>query len=255
MTHEETIQKLIELRMLAMARMLREWTAQPVTDRVSFEEQLALLVDREWTDRYNRALDRRIKDARLPMPATLEDFWSEPGRGADRAQIRTLEACNWIRAKQNIVIIGATGVGKSYLGAALAYTACRNGFRASYQRASRLVQQLAIARADGTYASLLDRLAKTQVLVLDDFLLSPMTESERRDLLEVVEDRYGRLSTIITSQLPTKSWHESLGDPTMADAICDRLVHNAHVIALRGGSMRKKKGMGSSTETTTTTTT
>ena len=159
-----------------------------------------------------------------------------------------------IPAKQNVVIVGATGVGKSYLATALAYAACRAGYRASYQRASRLVQQLAIARADGTYPSLLSQLAKTHVLVIDDFLLAPLTETERRDLLEILEDRYGRLSTIITSQLPTKSWHESLGDPTMADAICDRLVHNAHVVTLRGGSMRKKKGMGSATTTEVTST-
>lgn len=253
MTHEETIQKLLELRMLAMVRMLRDWLAQPPTHGMSFEEQLALLVDREWTDRYNRALDRRIRDARLPMQATVDDFWCEPGRGADRPQLRTLESCQWIPAKQNIVIIGATGVGKSYLAAALAYAACRAGFRASYQRASRLVQQLAIARADGTYPSMLSQLAKTHVLVIDDFLLAPLSDGERRDLLEILEDRYGRLSTIITSQLPTKSWHEALGDPTMADAICDRLVHNAHVITLRGGSMRKKKGMGSPTEAVATT--
>lgn len=254
MTHEETIQKLVELRMVAMVRMLRDWLAQPPTHGMTFEEQLALLVDREWTDRYNRALERRIKDARLPMQATTDDFWCEQGRGADRALLRSLESCQWIHAKQNIVIVGATGVGKSYLATSLAYAACRAGYRASYQRASRLVQQLAIARADGTYPSLLAQLAKTHVLVIDDFLLAPLTDTERRDLLEILEDRYGRLSTIITSQLPTKSWHESLGDPTMADAICDRLVHNAHVVTLRGGSMRKKKGMGSPTTTAVTST-
>lgn len=253
MTHEETIQKLIELRMLAMVRMLRDWLAQPTVINMTFEEQLALLVDREWVERQNRALERRIKDARLPMQASVDDFWSETGRGIDRGAIRAMQSCQWIHAKQNVVIIGATGVGKSYLAAALAHAACINGYRATYQRTSRLVQQLAVARADGSYPTLLSQLAKTHVLVLDDFLLAPLTDVEKRDLLEILEDRYGRLSTIITSQLPTKSWHESLGDPTMADAICDRLVHNAHVITLRGGSMRKKKGMGSPTEATATT--
>ena len=146
-----------------------------------------------------------------------------------------------MRSKQNVIILGPTGVGKSFLSCALANLACRNGFRALYVRVPRLVHHLSVARADGSYASELGRLSRFDVLVLDDFLIAPMKDTERRDLLEVLEDRYERTSTVITSQLPTKTWHAALGDPTIADAICDRLVHNAHEIALRGPSMRKKK--------------
>jgi DNA replication protein DnaC len=154
-----------------------------------------------------------------------------------------LASCQWVRAKQNVIVLGATGAGKSFLGGALAQAACRSGFRALCIRTPRLLQQLAIARADGTYANALARLAKIHVLVLDDFLLAPMTDVERRDLLEVLEDRYDQSSTILTSQLPIKTWHQAIGEATIADAICDRLVHNAHVVTLRGGSMRKKKAI------------
>lgn len=150
----------------------------------------------------------------------------------------------WVAQSQaNVIVLGATGVGKSFLGCALANAACRQGFRALYVRVPRLVHQLSIARADGTYASELGRLSRFDVLVLDDFLIAPMKDSERRDLLEVLEDRYDHSSTVITSQVPTKTWHEMLSDPTIADAICDRLVHNAHVLTLRGQSMRRKKGL------------
>ena len=244
MTHEETIQKLMELKMLSMVLLLREWLTGPPMHGLTFEEQLAMLVDREWTERKNRQTARRIKDARMPVQATLEDVWSDPARGVDRAVLRSLATGQWIRAKHNVIATGLTGTGKSYLATALAHTACRQGFRALCVRAPRLVQQLGIARADGTYPDLLSKLAKVQVLVVDDFLISPMTDVEKRDLLEVLEDRYGHSSTVFTSQVSTKGWHEAIGDPTVADAICDRLVHNAHVIALRGPSLRKKKGMG-----------
>jgi DNA replication protein DnaC len=177
------------------------------------------------------------------MSACLEDVWCDSTRGLDKSTVRSLATCQWVRSKQNVIAIGATGVGKSYIGAALAQAACRNGFRALCTRVPRLVHELAIARADGSYVSMLQRLAQIHVLVLDDFLIAPLKDHERRDLLEVLEDRYGRSSTVVTSQLPTKSWHEALADPTIADAICDRLVHNAHVLALRGPSGRKKKGL------------
>ena len=183
------------------------------------------------------------------MSACLEDVWCDPARGVDKAAVRALATCQWVSAKQNVIAIGATGVGKSYVGAALAQAACRNGYRALCTRVPRLVHELAIARADGSYVSMLQRIAQIHVLVLDDFLIAPLKDQERRDLLEVLEDRYGRSSTVVTSQVPTKNWHESLADPTLADAICDRLVHNAHVLSLRGPSGRKKKGLGTETET------
>jgi len=244
---EDTIHKQISMKLHTMARTVRELLAASPSHELTFEEKLGMIVDREWADRDNRRLARRLKDARLAVDASLEDAICEPTRGLDKSAVRQLATCGWVRAKQNVIVVGATGVGKTYLGAALAQAACRQGFRALCVRVPRLAQDLAIARADGTYRSELQRLARFDVLVLDDLLIGPMKDAERRDLLEVLEDRYDRCSTVITSQLPTKSWHEALGDPTIADAICDRLVHNAHVVALRGPSMRKKKGIGSET--------
>lgn len=226
-----------------MASALRELIASPPGNALSFEEQLGLLVDREWLDRRNKQLARRLRDARLGMEASLEDVWCEPGRGIDKANVRSLATCQWVHAKQNVIAVGATGSGKTYLGTALAQAACRKGFRALRTRVPRLLLDLAIARGDGSYPALLARLEKVDVLVLDDFLISPLKDTERRDLLEVLEDRYGRSSTVITTQVPTKIWHETLADPTVADAICDRLVHNAHVFTLKGDSGRKRKGM------------
>jgi DNA replication protein DnaC len=240
---EETIQKLLEMKLNAMAAMLRERAAAPSTERLSTDEVIGLLVDREWTARENKRLHRLLKDARVPGGACMEDFSCEAGRGVDRPFARVLGSCQWVRAKQNVIVLGATGAGKSFLGGALAQAACRQGFRALVIRTPRLLQQLAVARADGTYANALARLAKVAVLVLDDFLLAPMTDVERRDLLEVLEDRYDRSSTVITSQIPVKSWHQAIGEASIADAICDRVVHNAHLVTLRGGSMRKKKAV------------
>lgn len=252
MITEETIQKLAAMKMFTMAKVLRELLDTAPGNQLSFEEKMGMLVDREWTERENRRLARRLKDAKLGARASLEDVVCEPGRGIDKPMIRQLATCQWVRAKQNVIAIGPTGIGKTFLGAAIAEAACRHGLRALFVRVPRLVEELAVARVAGTYASTLARLAKIDVLVLDDFLLTPMKDTERRDLLEVLEDRYDRCSTVITSQLPTKSWHEALGDPTIADAICDRLVHNAHVLALRGPSMRRKKGLGSPQPETTT---
>jgi DNA replication protein DnaC len=238
------------MKMLAMAATLREMNTTPRTEALSTDETIGLLVDREWTERENKRLHRLLKDARVPSGVSVEEVACEPARGIDKSLLRSLATCQWVRAKQNVIVVGATGVGKSFLGAALAQAACRHGFRALCVRAPRLLQQLAIARADGTYAGALARLAKIHVLVLDDFLLAPMTDVERRDLLEVLEDRYDQTSTVLTSQLPTKTWHPAIGEATIADAICDRLVHNAHLVTLRGGSMRKKKAI--STEGTET---
>jgi DNA replication protein DnaC len=245
--NEDTIHKLVSMKLHTMAKVLRELLDAPPGHELSFEEKLGMLVDREWIDRDNRRLARRIKDAKLPVGASLEDVLCDPSRGIEKATVRSLATCAWVRAKQNVIVVGATGVGKTFVGAALAQAACRQGFRALCTRIPRLVQDLALARADGTYRNELQRLARFDALVLDDFLIGPLKDTERRDLLEVLEDRYDRSSTVVTSQLPTKSWHETLADPTIADAICDRLVHNAHVVALRGPSMRKKKGMGSET--------
>jgi DNA replication protein DnaC len=246
---EETIDKMIRLRLPHMAHELRGLLDRAVGNALSFEECIGLLVDREWTERENRRTGRRIKDAKLGMQACLEDLSCDPSRGIDKAVVRSLATCGWVRAKQNVIVVGMTGTGKSYLGAALAEAACRHGYRALRARVPRLLGELAIARADGSYGAQLGRLAKLDVLVLDDLLIAPLKDTERRDLLEVLEDRYDQRSTVVTSQVPTKSWHEMLADPTVADAICDRLVHNAHVLSLKGPSIRKKKGLeGKNTE-------
>ncbi len=243
MTNEETIDKMTQMHLHGMAVAMRELLREGPSHELGPNEMIGMLIDREWQERENRRLSRLLRAAKLPIEASLEDVWCEPSRGLNKAQVRELATCAWVRAAQNVIVVGKTGCGKSYLGAALAQAACRRGHRSLYARVPRLVHELTIARADGTYASMLAKLAKLEVLVLDDFLIAPMKETERRDLLEILEDRYGRSSTVIASQVPTKNWHEQLAAPTIADAICDRLVHNAHVVALTGGSMRKKKGM------------
>jgi DNA replication protein DnaC len=243
MIDEETLRKLSDMKLHAMRDTFGELLADAPGNELSFSEKIAMMVDREWVARENRRLNRLLRAAKLGVDACLEDVWCDSARGIDKAVIRQLATCKWIQSKQNVIVVGKTGVGKSYLGSALAQAACRNGFRALCTRVPRLLHDVAIARADGSYANLLAKLAKLDVLVLDDFLIAPLTDSERRDLLEILEDRYDRCSTVITSQLPTKKWHEMLADPTIADAICDRVVHNAHVLAVRGPSMRKKKGM------------
>jgi DNA replication protein DnaC len=243
MTIEETVDKLMKMKLLHMAESLRAEVGK-AGGALSTEDCVGLMVDREWTERENRRLGRRIKDAKLGMQACLEDVHCDPARGIDKAAVRSLGTCGWVRAKQNVIVVGMTGTGKSYFGAALAEAACRHGYRALRTRVPRLMGELAVARADGSYTSTLSRLAKLDVLVLDDMLIAPLKDSERRDLLEVLEDRYDQRSTVVTSQIPTKSWHEMLADPTVADAICDRLVHNAHVLSLKGPSIRKTRGLG-----------
>jgi DNA replication protein DnaC len=214
-----------------MAKTFRELLADSPGNQLSFGERVGLLVDREWIDRENRRLGRLLRGAKLPQAeASLENVWSDAARGIDKSVVRDLATCKWVRSKHNVIVVGKTGVGKTYLGAALAQAACRQGFRALCVRVPRLVHELAIARADGTYTATLAKLAKMDVLILDDFLIAPLKDTERRDLLEVLEE-------------PTKTWHEMLADPTIADALCDRLVHNAHVISLKGPSGREKKGL------------
>ena len=249
-TIEETITKLSEMKLSTMALATRELIQSSPGNDLSFEEKLGIIVDREWTDRDNRRLTRRLRDAKLGTRASLDNVLCEPGRGIDKSTTRQFATCNWVKAKHNVVVVGKTGVGKSYFGSALADAACRRGYRSLFFRVPRLLEELALARAAGEYGVLLGKLSKIDVLVLDDFLLNPMTDIERRDLLEVLEDRYDKTSTVITSQLPTKTWHDALNDPTIADAICDRLVHNAHVVKIGGPSIRKTKALQDPTPTT-----
>jgi DNA replication protein DnaC len=238
---QQTLERLHELRLTGMAQALEEQMRSADLEGLSFEDRLALLLERELTFRDDRRLTRLLQLARLHLSAAVEDLDFRSPRGLDRSLVLRLASCQWIRDHENVLVSGATGTGKSYLACALAHCACRHGLSARYYRFSRLLGELALARADGSYAKLLDRLAKFQLLVLDDFGLAALSDSERRDLLEVLEDRYARRATLLTSQLPFEHWHAVMGDATFADAILDRLVHNAHKLTLKGESMRRKK--------------
>jgi len=236
-----TIDKLYALRLHGMLRGLQEQQAMQGADQLCFEERLGLLVDRETMDRENRRAAQRLKKAHLRHDAAIENLDFRHPRGMDKSLILSLASCQWIRNRDNCAITGPTGVGKSYLACALAQKACREGFSVLYARTTRLLQDLALARAEGTYNRRLFELAKTDLLVLDDWAMAPLTDQHRRDLFEIFEDRYDRHSTLVATQVPIENWHESIGDPTLADALLDRLVHNAHKIRLKGESMRKHR--------------
>lgn len=240
LTHPTT-DKLNQLRLFGMAHALAEQARIAEIGALAFEERLGLLIDREMTERTSRITASRLRRAHLKLDATAEDIDFRSPRGLDRALFQQLLGGEWVTAHQNILLIGPTGVGKTFLACVLANQACRQGATALYYRLPRLLQDLAIARGDGRYAKLLAQFAKVSVLVLDDWGLAAFSDESRRDLLEIFDDRHGNRSTIVTSQLPFDHWHESIGDPTLADAILDRLVHNAHRIALKGESMRRKK--------------
>ena len=241
MLNHPTLDKLQALRLTGMLKALIEQAAMPDIDALSFEERLGLLIDREMTEREDRRLKTRLRQAKLKQNACVEEIDYRHPRGLDKSLMRDLIQCQWIKRHLNLLITGPTGVGKTWIGCALAQKACREGYTALYLRLPRLLQELSIAKGDGTYAKLLVRLAKVDVLILDDWGLSRLIAEQRRDLLEIMEDRHDNRSTIVTSQLPLEKWHNSIGDPTMADAILDRLVHNAYKINLKGESMRKRK--------------
>ena len=243
MLNHPTLDKLHELRFTGMAKALTEQMALPDIDELSFEERLGLLVDREMTEREDRRLTTRLRQAKLKQNACIEDIDFKQPRGLDKSLILDLAQCQWIRKHLNLLITGPTGVGKTWVACALAQKACREGFTSLYLRLPRLLQELPIAKGDGTYTRLMNRLAKVDVLILDDWGLSKLIAEQRRDLLEILEDRHDNRSTIVTSQLPLDQWHHIIGDPTLADAILDRLVHNAYKINLKGESMRKNKSM------------
>lgn len=239
LTHP-TIDKLEALRLSGMVGALREQWKTPDINQLSFEERLGLLTDREVNLRETRRVQSRLKKAKLRQNASLEDIDYRQPRGLDKSLIIKLADCQWISKHQNLIVTGPTGAGKSYLACAFAQKACREGYNTSYVRMSRLFEDLGLAKGDGRYSKMLASFAKTDLLVLDDYGLAKLTREQRHDLLEILEDRYGVRSTLVTSQLPIEHWHEQVGDPTLADAIMDRLVHNAHKIQLKGGSMRKK---------------
>lgn len=239
LTHP-TLEKIKALRLFGMAKAYEEQLRMTDIGELSFEDRLGLLIDREAIEKENQRLHSRLRKAKLAQSACVEDLDLKARRGLDRTLAAKLTACDWIGEGLNLIVTGPTGVGKSFLSCALGQKACREGYPVEYHRAPRLFPELRIAKGDGRYESILRRLAKTALVILDDFGLHPMTEDARRDFLEILEDRHGKRSTLISSQIPLDRWYEAIGDPTLADAILDRLVHNAYKIELQGESMRKQ---------------
>lgn len=243
MLQEPMMEKLLAMRLHGMADALKTQEQDVASRELSFLERLALLVDHQWNWRQNQALARRLHIAKLRGNACVEEIDYRAARGLDKSVIRALaQESSWVRNHEHIFVLGPTGVGKSFVASALAQKACRDGYSALYTRAAALFRDLAIARADGSLRLLLAKLGRIDLLVIDDWAMAPLSEPERRDFWEICEDRYQTRSMILTSQLPVTRWHEQIGDPTVADGILDRLVHNAHRIEMRGDSMRKKRG-------------
>lgn len=238
----QSIDKLRALRLTGMARALEEQVAQTDIGRLSFDERLAILIDREEVDRHNAALAQRLRLARLRQAVCLEDIDYSTPRGLDRTLIRSLAAGRWLAEHNNVLVMGPTGAGKSFVACALGNQAAREGHSVRYQRLSRLLDELAMQRAEGRYGRMLTRLSRISLLVIDDWLMAKLTADQRRDLMEVIDDRHERGSTLLATQIPTDRWHDQIGDPTYADAILDRLLHNAYRIELRGASMRHRRG-------------
>lgn len=241
MLTQPTILKLNAMKLSAMAKAFADQMQRPDMTSLSFEERFGLIVDYQMTEIENRRMQNRLKTARLRLSASIEDLDFKSGRNMDRSVIMSLAQNQWVKNHHNILVTGPTGAGKSYLACALAQKACRDGHTVLYQRLPRLLQDISVARHDGRYHKLMNQVTKCEVLVLDDLLISPLSTEEQKELLEIVEERYERKATVVTSQLPVKAWHGTMQDPTLADAILDRLVHNAYKVELKGESMRRKR--------------
>ena len=237
---QPTLDKLNALKLNGMAIALSDQMTHSAAQGLAFEERLALLLDRESLYRENRRMTRLEQLAQFKQRAALEDLNYRDRTGLDRSQIATLAACDWIRANQNVLIHGATGSGKSFLACALGHQACRNGLSVLYVRAPRLFEELTLCHADGSFRKRLAAIAKISVLIIDDFAIAPIGPRERNDLLELIDDRVGTKSSILTSQLPIEDWHDYIGDPTLADAILDRILHRSHRIHLEAKESIRK---------------
>jgi DNA replication protein DnaC len=241
MLNQPTLEKLQTMKLYGMADAFRAQLETADTSQLSFEERFAMLVDQQWLWKENRALARRLRAAKLKERGVIEDIDYQHPRGLDRKLMRTLATSEWVRQHQNLLLIGPTGIGKTWLGCALAQRACRDGFTILHKRSAELFRELAVAHVDGSFGRQLIKLSRIDILILDDFAMAPLKDSERRDFLELCDDRYQRRSMILTSQLKLAHWHEQIGDPTFADSILDRLVHNAYRLELDGESLRKQR--------------
>ena len=239
MLTQPLLEKLSALKLSGFRSALEEQSQNPQYAELSFEERLGLLVDVETTRRKNSRLQRRLKAAHFPLQASLQDLDLSPTRGLKRAQILELAQADWVQRHLNTLVLGATGAGKTYLACVLGRTACEAEFNVRYVRTSRLLQALALAQADGSYPQLLRAFARCHLLILDDWLRDPLSRSQAKDLLEIIDDRYGRSATLVATQVPVSNWHERIPDPTLSDAVLDRLIHNAYRLELPGDSMRK----------------
>lgn len=240
---QQTLEKMSAMHLSGMVKALREQMLQADVTSLSFEERLGLLIDYEWSYREERKLQRRLKAAKLKQIACVENIDYLTHRGLDREMMRELVSCRWVKAGRNVILTGPTGIGKSWIACALGEKACREGFTVHYARISRLVQELSLTRADGSFLKTLERIAKIDVLILDDWALAPLEGQAQQDILEVIDDRVGKRSIIITSQLPIEKWHDMIGDPSTADALLDRLISKAVNINLKGGSLRREGGI------------
>jgi DNA replication protein DnaC len=241
---EQTIDKMRALKLSGMARALETQLDVKESRELSFEDRLAMLIDAEALEKDNSKTASRIRSANFRLAACMEDLKVKTSRGLDKSTITAFAICDWVRDKSNLAITGATGAGKTYLACALGHQACRQGFTVIYHRATTLFDDLVLAKADGRYKQILSSIASKKLFILDDFGLEKLTAENRRDMLEIMEQRYERASTIITSQLEVEHWHQVIGDPTLADAILDRFVHNSHELKVKGEkgeSMRKKQ--------------
>lgn len=241
MLRQPLLDKLASMKLRGLLDGLREQMENPEYGKLSFEERLGLLADREWNQRQDRSLQRRLQVARLREQAVMEDLEISPARGLERSLVLYLAGEEWIRSKLNVIITGPTGAGKTYLACALGYAACRNSFSVRYYQMSRLIQKLSLAHADGSWPKLLNSLAKAHLLIIDDWLRSPLTRPQASDILEIMDDRHKRGSAILATQIPMTEWHERMDDPTLADAVLDRIIHQAYRLELKGESMRKRK--------------
>jgi len=240
MNQTATMQKLEEMRLNGFARVYRKMQETGMNKDFTIDEIIAHLVQAEWDERYNRRLERLVSNAKFRYQATMEQIDYNAKRNLDKVLMLRLSSCEWINKKQNVIISGSTGLGKSFLASALGQQACQEGFKVYYRNCSKLFDELKISKADGSYIKEINRIEKLDLLILDDFGLKPLDGNQRLILLELLEDRHGKRSTIITSQLPVKNWYEVINEPTIADAILDRLVHSSHRIELDGDSLREK---------------